>query len=246
MRCDYGVRRLSLAMSTVLLLGTLLLGGCDSSLSDVDLENPGLIELNLSVRRSVGLYGDLVERIEVTLLDKNNDSIELRSGEVRVNGKLLKRVDGFPHDLYRLPSPHAPIAAGQDFVVAVTLADGETYESTVTAPEVLLTVFSAPDNHDVNEAMTVSWGAAGHEEAALTLSMTVHGSDGYKNHSISITDRTSTSYEISSSYFTRSTEADRVHFALRRSTSAAASQAFRGGVLRCTFKIEGNSDLYRP
>lgn len=216
-------------------LAFLWLTGCDSVLSDVVVEDPGLLRVNLSMERAVATDGTLTEALQVTVQDKNHQYVRLQDARLTVNGHKLVHDTLFFIPTYRPAAEDwGGIAAGTPYELHITLADGETYTSTITTQQRLLTQALAPATHRANTDLTLQWQAADFQDplrADVTTRHTDGSSDTYR---FDLPDPTRGSFVISKVYFPATVRS--VDVTLSSSKEAGVHEEFRSGRLKSTFR----------
>jgi hypothetical protein len=159
-------------VSTVCAIGcTLLFSNCDSALSDLEITDPGLLQTHFVVERALLQDGSVVAGLTTTILDKNLASVELKNGQVKVNGQQMTTGELLNVTYYYIPSAAVDLNTEYDF--EVVLSDGQSYSGSVTTPAETFTSLTVPSNPSINEDMTISWqDVYVHDDLIITLDLT--------------------------------------------------------------------------
>jgi hypothetical protein len=157
---------------TVCAIGcTLLFSNCDSALSDLEITDPGLLQPHFVVERALLQDGSVVAGLTTTILDKNLASVELKNGQVKVNGQQMSTTELLNITIYHIPS--ATVNLDTDYDFEVVLSNGQSYSGSVTTPAKTFTALTVPSNPSINEDMTISWqDVYVHDDLIITLDLT--------------------------------------------------------------------------
>lgn len=149
------IRRPRLAAPLSALLATLFFSSCESPLSDVEITDPGTLITTFSVDRTMLDDGTVNTGLSATLLDKNLASIELKNGQVKVNGQEMSVYELLNISTYHIPE--ATVSLNTQYNFEVVLANGESYAGTVMTPDKTFTSFTVPTNATRDSDLTISW-----------------------------------------------------------------------------------------
>ncbi len=173
------------------LLPLLFLLSCvrESPLSDVVLDNPALIAPSLQLSSEKDMNGNVTQKIEAWLYDRNVNSFELKGGNLKLNGNpmSLKRADS-PVEENGVPyydcSAIKSISYGQEYKLDVALSNGASHSVSVKAPSAPLNL-QTPDSFDPTQGFTINWNPGlGLEK--MTLNMKRHMDTGQSEMLFSI------------------------------------------------------------
>lgn len=132
-----------------------LFWGCESALSDIDITDPGVLITNFSVDRAMQDDGTILSSLSATILDKNLGSVELKNGQVKVNGEQMSPTELLNITTYRLPG--ATVNVNTDYTFQVVLSNGQSYSGTVTTPEKTFTALTVPSSSTADSDLPISW-----------------------------------------------------------------------------------------
>lgn len=134
---------------------SLLFSSCESPLSDVEITDPGTLITTFSADRTMLDDGTVNTALSATLLDKNLASIELKNGQVKVNGQQMSVYEILNISTYHIPE--ATVSLNTEYNFEVVLANGQSYAGTVTTAGKTFTSFTVPTNATRDSDLTVSW-----------------------------------------------------------------------------------------
>ncbi|MBN1951138.1 MAG: hypothetical protein JW801_08035 [Bacteroidales bacterium] len=152
-----------------------LLAGCgpqNSPLSDIKLTDPSVLAPSIRLVQHIDEDGRESGSIEVWLYDKNGNTVELKDGGVRVNGKDMKvrQVQFTEAPYYSADRIIRDLEPGTTYDFEIILADGKAYKASIKTPEEKLDLLRVPDRHNRNEDMVISWeGIHGYDEMTVKL-----------------------------------------------------------------------------
>ncbi len=141
------------------LVAPMLIFGCkeNSPLSDVELNNPALISPEITLSKHENELGRTNTELIVYLNDKNNNSIDLLKGGVKLNKKSLgvhTEVGGAPY--YSLDN--VELMPKRKYEFKIRLADEKEYPCTIYSPEKPLSNINIPEYHDMSTPLIITWG----------------------------------------------------------------------------------------
>ena len=220
---------------TALLFASILLFGCkeNSALSDVELSDPKLISPEITITKTINKRGREQTDLVVFLNDKNNNSIDLLKGGVKMNNEALgiqTEWGGAPY--YTLNNMELYANANYNFVV--TLANDNNYKCSVTSPGGLINSFSVPEYHNINNDLNVSWGKL-NSSAYTSYSIEITNEDTFsKEINLSSSSIKNGGYVISSRLLKQLSEGKRSDFiiTLKASTKGKVDHRFDGGSIK--------------
>lgn len=142
--------------ATLLALATpLLFSSCESALSDMEITDPGVLQTHFVVERALLDDGSVLGSLSATILDKNLASVELKNGQVKVNGQTMSVTELLNITTYHIPG--ADVSLNTDYNFEVVLANGERHTGTVTTPTSTFTAVSVPETSNTDSDLTISW-----------------------------------------------------------------------------------------
>jgi len=220
---------------TALLFASILLFGCkeNSALSDVELSDPKLISPEITITKTINKRGREQTDLVVFLNDKNNNSIDLLKGGVKLNNEALgiqTEWGGAPY--YTLNNLKLNANANYNFVVA--LANDNNYKCSVTSPGGLINSFSVPEYHNINNDLNVSWGKL-NSSAYTSYSLEITNEDTFsKEINLSQSILNNGGFVISSRLLKQLSEGQRGDFiiTLKASTKGKVDHRFDGGSIK--------------
>ena len=220
---------------TALIVASFLLFGCkeNSALSDVELSDPKLISPEITITKTVNKRGREQTSLVVFLNDKNNNSIDLLKGGVKMNNEALgiqTEWGGAPY--YTLNNLKLNANANYNFVVA--LANDNNYKCSVTSPGGLINSFSVPEYHNINNDLNVSWGKL-NSSAYTSYSLEITNEDTFsKEINLSQSILNNGGFVISSRLLKQLSEGQRGDFiiTLKASTKGKVDHRFDGGSIK--------------
>jgi hypothetical protein len=191
-------------MIPVLML--LAVTGCvqESPLSDIDLDDPSVIKPDIEINKNI--YTSSVGYTTTAwLFDKNGNTIELQSGDVRMNDikmKVSRGVNGEPY--YQLGWEVLSYLTNTNYTCKITLSDSQSYTARITTREKNLNRFTVPSEHNKNNDLVIYWGETVNNEK-LILTMSLYGKTDSSNYihtkEIQITNTSPGNFTILGDYF---------------------------------------------
>jgi hypothetical protein len=149
----------------------LFFSGCDSALSDVEVTDPAVLQTHFVVERALLDNGTVLNSLHTTLLDKNLASVELKNGQVKVNGQKMSVTEILNISTYHIPGATVNLNTEYDF--EVVLANGQSYAGTVTTQPKTFTSVTVPSNSSVDSDLTISWeDVYVHDNLIISLNLT--------------------------------------------------------------------------
>lgn len=150
---------------------TLFFSNCESSLNDIEITDPAVLQTHFVVERTLQNDGTVLAALTATILDKNLASVELKNGKVQVNGQQMSLTEILNISTYYIPSATVNLNTSYNF--DVVLANGQKHSGTVTTPQKTFTSLTVPSNASVNNDLTISWqDVYVHDELIITLNLT--------------------------------------------------------------------------
>ncbi len=216
----------------LLLFVTLIAGGCDSPLSDVELNDPGVLTVRAWLKRGTS-HGLLTEhQIRLRITDKNNASVELLDGEVLVN-ELAMDFSGILIG-YELNEWQTMVAADSVYVFDIVLSDSAHYPSSITSQPNLLEFTEFPTSMILGDDLTFGWNGEGQADP-LEIRLTVSAGNQDRTHTFLMGNLSQTEYIISAVYFLDPPAADQAQVMLVSERSTNGHPDFSESELTCTF-----------
>ena len=150
---------------------TLFFTGCESPLSDIEITDPSVLQTHFVVERAVLDNGTVLNSLHATLFDKNLASIELKNGQVKVNGQTMAVTEILNISTYHIPGATVNLNTEYDF--EVVLANGESHTGTVTTQQKTFTTVTVPTNSSADSDLVISWqDVYVHDDLIISLSLT--------------------------------------------------------------------------
>lgn len=153
-------------------ISVFLLSSCarqctESALSDVEINDPSLLILEMEMYKSFDGETPDLQNLKVWVRDKNEQALTLLNGSVKANDVKLSIDRSMITKLPFYQSANAiEIDDGNNYIVDVELADGKSYSSSLSLPEGNISGIKGPNYHNKNEALTISWNKINSEYTA--------------------------------------------------------------------------------
>lgn len=159
------------AATLVVLAVTLFFSNCDSALSDVEVTDPAVLQTHFVVERALLDNGTVLSALQATILDKNLGSVELKNGQIKVNGQKMSVAEILNISTYHIPA--ATVNLNTEYTFEMVLANGQTHSGTVTTPPKTFTSVTVPSNSSVDSDLTISWqDTYVYDDLIISLSLT--------------------------------------------------------------------------
>lgn len=150
---------------------TLFFSNCESALSDIEITDPSVLQTHFVVERALLDNGTVLSSLHATILDKNLASVELKNGQVKVNGQQMSVTEILNISIYHIPA--ATVDLNTDYDFEVVLANGQSYAGTVTTQLKAFTSVTVPSNSSVDSDLTISWqDVYVHDDLIISLNLT--------------------------------------------------------------------------
>jgi hypothetical protein len=150
---------------------TLTFSNCDSSLSDVEITDPSVLQTHFVVERSLLNNGTVLSSLQATILDKNLATVVLKNGHVKVNGQQMTVTEILNVSTYHIPGAAVDLNTAYNF--EVVLPSGQTHPGTVTTQAKTFTSVTVPSNANVDSDLPISWqDAYVHDDLTISLNLT--------------------------------------------------------------------------
>jgi hypothetical protein len=150
---------------------TLCFSNCESALSDIEITDPGVLQTHFVVERALLNDGTVLNSLHTTIFDKNLASVELKNGQVKVNGQKMSVTEILNISTYHIPA--ATVTLNTDYNFEMVLANGQTHTGTVKSQEKGFTAVTVPASNKADSDLTISWqDAYVHDDLTITLSLT--------------------------------------------------------------------------
>ena len=179
----------------------------ESPLSDVELNDPSVILLEIDVEVVQPLSGGRSKSFQAILKDKKGDYIKLKNGGVSVNGSNLEVITFELSDApyYELVNNQVNLNLNSRYSFNIKLNSESEYIAEVRSIENQLTVFNVPADHMKTENLTVSWQTANVNDhlqiKVIRYVKTGQGNILPKDKTIAITAPALGQYTFNPSYF---------------------------------------------
>lgn len=141
---------------------------CESALSDMEITDPSVLQTHFVVERAVLDDGTVHHSLHANIFDKNLASVELKNGQVKVNGEQMTVAEILNISTYHIPG--ATVNLNTNYQFEVVLANGESYAGIVTTQAKTFTEVIVPTTSTVNSDLTISWQDV-YIHDALTISV---------------------------------------------------------------------------
>ena len=159
------------AATLFVFLVTLFFSNCESALSDVEITDPGVLQTHFVVERALLDNGTVLNSLHATIFDKNLASVELKNGQVKVNGQQMSETEVLNISTYYIPAAVVDLNTQYDF--EVILPDGHSHSGTVTTQAKTFTSVTVPSSASVNSDLTISWqDVYVHDDLIISLNLT--------------------------------------------------------------------------
>ncbi len=150
---------------------TLFFSNCESALSDIEITDPGVLQTNFVVERALLDNGTVLNSLHATIFDKNLASVELKNGQVKVNGQQMSETEILNVSTYHIPA--ATVNLDTDYNFEVILANGQSHTGTVTTQPKTFTSVTVPSDASVDNDLTISWqDVYVHDDLIISLNLT--------------------------------------------------------------------------
>lgn len=177
----------------------------ESALSDIDLTDPSLVRIEIKLEHEESLVFGITQRILTYVLDKNNDVVEIKNGEIKVeNTKLTLSKDPFNLPYYALNSEQVQIMNDSTYNFTITLSDQKEYKAEVTTPKNRLYNFIVPEQHSATNDLEISWENTNENEMQLKGTKYINKNGTIKKKSfnnINVPNPESGKYTFPTSFF---------------------------------------------
>jgi hypothetical protein len=166
------VAKRSRQAATLFAFGIILFfSNCESALSDIEITDPSVLQTHFVVERALLDNGTVVSSLNATLLDKNLASVELKNGQVKVNGQQMSETEILNISTYHIPG--ATVDLNTDYDFEVVLPNGQSHTGTVTTQAKTFTSVTVPSNSSVDSDLTISWqDVYVHDALGISLNLT--------------------------------------------------------------------------
>jgi hypothetical protein len=126
-----------------------LLGCMDSALSDVEIDDFGLISGTFTVDKSNGTDVSVTAAIR----DKNSYGVHIKNGSVTINGAEMDFGDA--GKVYQ--KNNLPVVKNSVYTFVITLPSGDTSQSVIRTPKAEFGVVTCPDTIHIRRDTAVTW-----------------------------------------------------------------------------------------
>jgi hypothetical protein len=121
------------------------------------------------VERAMLDDGSVVSTLQASLVDKNLASVELKNGQIKVNGQPMSVTENLNIATYYIPSANVNLNTAYDF--EVVLPNGSSHKGKVTSQPKAFTSVTVPSNISLDNDLTISWqDVYVHDELIISLS----------------------------------------------------------------------------
>lgn len=205
-----------------------------------------IISLTGSLNNHTGSYNS---KISVLLKNRNNKSIEIEGGNVKVNGYTMTPPIAFNHDDYLFEGDIIP---DELYVFEIILSSGETFMAWIESPEVFPTTLDVPQRVERNKNLEVKWQNTDYRYPQFLILRPYQVDEGFtEDHQIQleIKEPYYGSFTVDKKYIKYQNVSDEVvnetRIILKAETSGSLDQDFsEGGTITCTFKLYTDLEIY--
>lgn len=244
------LKKASIKIIFILVMILFVLNGCtqNSSLSDVNLDDPSLIKPDIFIDKSI-TSNSITYTNATWLLDKNDNSIELKSGSVSMNNKTMTVKHSFNNAPYYTfeNMDILPFQLKATYESEISLSDGTVYKSAVTTREKDLYQLNVPTEQSKSQDLNLSWADAANDmDLELTMVLTGHKDttnylDVYK---FKISNPLTGKYTIPNSYYINRPELSQAQLTLEAINTGQINKSFmNGSKITSTLSITRNVNL---
>jgi hypothetical protein len=150
---------------------TLHFSNCESALSDIEITDPSVLQTNFVVERALLNDGTVVNSLHATIFDKNLASVQLKNGQVKVNGQQMSVTEILNISTYHIPAATVNLNTAYNF--EMVLANGQVHSGTVTSQAKTFTSLTVPATGSVNNDLPISWqDVYVHDVLTISLNLT--------------------------------------------------------------------------
>lgn len=208
----------------------------DSSLSDVEISDPSLIRPDISLNRYRDNSGLLKTSIDVFLWDKNFNAVQLKKGNVSVNGQIMQveklMLTGAP--FYTIDTSVLKAELNKSYVFAIELSNGQKYQASITTQVVDLYELNLPNNYSKSNNMAINWKGHDTSNEFKILLTCDYNADNVTGQTSDIftpnqQERSSGSYTISKSYFNQKAGIYKATVSITSTSNGTVDSRFRTG-----------------
>jgi len=129
----------------------------ESVLNDIELVDPFVISLNVTVDKIIDEKNKPSNLIKVSIADKHALYVSLRKGNVMINGNLMKyNNEGY----YTIDPSVLNVEGNKQYDISVELADGKKYSANIKTPQDIGEVFGeidVPVEVNPNSNLNITW-----------------------------------------------------------------------------------------
>jgi hypothetical protein len=140
-------------------------------LSDIEITDPSVLQTHFTVERTLLDDGTVLSGLQTTILDKNLASVEIKNGQVKVNGQQMTVAEILNISTYHIPSATVDLNTKYDF--EVVFANGQSHTGTITTQQKTFTSVTVPANASIDDDLIISWqDIYVHDDLIITLNLT--------------------------------------------------------------------------
>lgn len=141
---------ISIPATSLVFVGALVWCSCSSPLSDVPISEPSVLRAVAVAERDIGVTNGITSFLQLSLRDKHEEWVELKEGNVTVNG-LAMSYDGWGSYVR-----NDAVQPDANYTYKITLSDGSKYSCQVHTPKDLHQ-FDVPSEYDRKSPLTLTW-----------------------------------------------------------------------------------------
>jgi hypothetical protein len=217
----------------------------NSPLSDVNLDDPSVISLQITLERSLDLGGSATQKIEAIVKDKNSDYVALKNGGITVNGTAMAIAYTALNAPYYTANGLMYFAVNTNYTFVVTLANGKQYNAVVKTQAQDIYSFVAPASAPRAGALNVTWASpdtTGLVSISVTKTVVDSNRTTYAYDNIGVSHPSAGSYTFPAGYFSAKTTT--VDLILNSAVHGTVDPSFRAGsVITASISIARRTTL---
>ncbi len=211
----------------------------DDQSNDQLVNDPYLLQAEIIFEVSTFVNGSSNHQIIARFRDEDNEYISLKGGSISINNFNMPLYNETQSNLpyYLMNDAQIPIEENKEYVAAVSLADGNTYNSRIKTHEAFLTSFEVPDFYYPDSTTCVRWMPVQSDVNAY-IEITVHYEDHTINETLQLNDGSNGSYCFPEDYFEQREGISSIYLTLYTIKKGAIHPAFRDeSTIKCVNSI---------
>ncbi|MBI9073075.1 MAG: hypothetical protein JEY94_15850 [Melioribacteraceae bacterium] len=223
----------------------------DSALSDLEFDDPSVIKPTVTILKEVN-GNNINQEVEVYLYDKNHDQIQLKNGDVYLNGEEMILKDNWLTDAkyYSGIEIIKNISYPKNYYFEVEFYNGDNYDISIRTQPNEFTELNVASRYPKNENILISWNKFD-VYYAISADITVYyiENDNVETSSLNINfpeySAKNGSYELSKSYFNFDDSIYKIDIKLSTVAEGLVDQNFMNGAFAKSINsISASVELY--